>query len=144
MRRFVYTASVTLLLGSLTGCKGSTASRGPDAVVAPADLARGLAENRQATFDAYDGKILELAGTVGKLVQPGGPNPTMGVVFASIDERLGFDSGLSFVSFDPEDGAATAEFDGLSVGGRVTLHCRLERLNESGSLFKVGNCRVQE
>jgi hypothetical protein len=81
---------------------------------------------------------------VGDLVRPGGLNPTLGVVFESIDDRLAFDSGLSFVSFEPDDADAVEEFNGLSVGDRVTLHCRLERLNESGSLIKVGDCRLAE
>jgi hypothetical protein len=113
-------------------------------VIAPADLARALADDREATLATYGGKVLELSGTVGTKIRPGGVNPTMGVVFASIDEKLAFDAHLSFVVFDAEDTAARSEFEALSVGDEVTLRCRLELLNESGSLFLVKGCRVRD
>lgn len=125
-------AAVAMGLG-LTACGESTTSRKADVVIAPADLARELAGDRETAFAKYDGKILELSGSVGKKIEPGGLNPTLGVAFASIDERLAFDANLSFVSFDGEDGAARSEFEGLAVGDAVTLRCRFQRLGDSTS-----------
>jgi hypothetical protein len=44
---------------------------------------------------------------------------------------------MSFVQFDPADGAARSESESLAVGDQVTLRCRFEVLNASGSLFAV-------
>ena len=132
-------APLTLLL--VVGCGGDPPPEA-DAVVAPAELARALADDRAAALAAWEGSTLSLTGTVAEKIRPGGLNPTLGVRFGEIDERLAFDSGLSFVSFDPEDGAARSEFEALAVGATVTLHCRLERLSPDGTLLKVGSCRV--
>jgi hypothetical protein len=127
---------------ALAGCGGSSASEEPDVIIAPRALVEELARDRAGATARYDGQLLELSGTVGGKVEPGGLNPTIGIQFAGIDDRLAFDAGLSFVRFDPEDGSASSEFEGLDVGDQVTLLCRFEALNASGSLFAVKECRV--
>jgi hypothetical protein len=134
-------AALTLVAG-ICACGGSTASEEPDVVIAPAALARALADDPRAAVATYGGQVLELSGTVGEKVQPGGLNPTLGVSFASIDDRLAFDANLSFVSFDSGDGAAVSEFESLAVGDAVTLRCHFEVLNEAATLFAVNDCRV--
>ncbi len=114
-----------------------------DVVIAPADLARALANDRKAALATYGGKVLELSGTVAGKIEPEGLNPTQGVVFAGIDQKLAFDSDLNFVMFDSEDAAATTEFESIAVGDAVTVVCRLEALNESGSLILVKGCRMK-
>lgn len=142
MHDFEKLAVILALGGGVLSCGGSTASQEPDAVVAPAELAQALARDPQAALAAYGGKVLELSGTVGEKIRPGGLNPTLGVAFAEIDDRLAFDANLSFVSFDSEDGAAVSEFESLAVGDAVTLRCRLEVLNEAASLFSMKACRL--
>ncbi|MEX2048675.1 MAG: hypothetical protein WEB90_03775 [Gemmatimonadota bacterium] len=107
-----------------------------------AALARSLADNREAALAEYRGKVLELSGTGAEKVVPGGLNPTIGVAFEGIDDRLAFDANLSFVAFDPEDRTARSQFEALSVGDAVTVRCRMDVLNESGTLFLVNDCRV--
>jgi hypothetical protein len=129
-------------LSIATGCGNSSAPGEADVTVSPVALAQALASDRDAALATYRDKVLELSGTVGKKVEPSGVNDTRGIAFAGIDPKLAFDANLSFVAFDADDPAAVSEFEALTVGAAVTLRCRLEVLNESGSLFLVKSCRV--
>jgi hypothetical protein len=136
MHRRSTTAGLLFTLGGLAACGGSTASEEPDVIIAPGALAEALANDPGAATAIYDGQLLELSGTVGTKVEPGGLNPTLAIQFAGVDGLAGF------VRFDPEDSAARSEFDSLAVGDQVTLRCRFEVLNASGSLFAIKDCRV--
>jgi len=70
------------------------------------------------------------SGRCGSKVEPGGLNPTIGVGFASIDERLAFDANLSFVSFNPEDPVSTSDFE-AQVPRAILLRVSSERKGRS-------------
>ena len=133
------TAAAALVI--TTACGGSATAEEPAAAITPVALAQALATDREATLATYRDKVIELSGTVARKIEPSGMNDTRGIVFSGIDDKLAFDSNLSFVAFDADDSDAVSEFDALAVGDAVTLHCRLVVLNESGSLYSVKSCR---
>ena len=141
MRRLTVVLTILIAVGVVAAC-GDSGLPAADAVIAPEALARALADDRATALATYGGQVLELSGTVGEKIQPGGLNPTIGVAFTSVDEQLAFDANLSFVSFDSDDAAAVSDFGSLAVGDAVTLRCRLEIVNPSAELFLVNDCRV--
>jgi len=136
--------SVLLALALIPACDSASGAPEADLTLSPVELARALAADPQSAVERYGDQWIQLSGTVGEKVAPGGLNPTIAVEFAEVDGQLAFDSGMAFVSFDPEDRDAKAEFDGISVGEEVTLVCMLEALNPTASLIKVGNCRLAD
>lgn len=140
--RFVGRVAAMSALAVAVGCGGSAASEEPAAVMTVVALAQALASDREATLATYRDKVLELTGTVGKKIEPSGLNPTRGIAFAGVDDRLAFDANLSFIAFDAEDAAAVQEFEGLAVGDAFTARCRLQFVNETGSLFLVKSSRL--